>query len=73
MAAGFQVDLIDPISEVLRDVATLGVRVFQKCARQHERTPPVDLDFDQAEMVGADLDRPYGKSLQLKGEVKPLL
>ena len=66
MAADFQIDLVDPIAESLRNIPPFGVRIFQQGGGENERTPPVDLDLEQAEMMGTNQNRPHRKSLQLK-------
>ena len=72
MAADFQIDLVDPIAEPLRNIPPFGVRIFQQSGGENERTPPVDLDLEQAEMVGTNQNPPHRKSLQLEGELKTL-
>jgi hypothetical protein len=72
MAADFQINLIDPVAEPLRNIPPFGVRILQQGGGENERTPPVDLNLKQAEMVGTNQNRPHRKSLQLKGELKML-
>jgi hypothetical protein len=72
MAADFQISLVDPIAEPLRNIPPLGVRIFQQGRGENKRTPSVDLDLEEAEMVGTNQNHPHGKSLQLKGELKTL-